>query len=135
MRSGLEMPLIEIPTTRFKGVEVEGGWQARVPRVTPSREDLDDLVTTLMLMGATRAKAEEAAPEMVTRFFEREWRSRLMKIVGRYAKKYADEGFGSLEGFEPERVARRWVPMRGGDATKMERIMRKEFEEMRREML
>ena len=128
------MPLIEIPTTTFQGITLEGGWKTHVPDIQADRGSprYRDIVMLLMRYGMKPGQAEAEAQLIVREFFEKAWKARLMKGVGRWAKKYADQNFGSLEGFEPEMAARLWIPGmvsmgRGGNTD-----MRTMFLEMRR---
>lgn len=106
------MPSIKIPRTTYQGLTLPGGWKADVPQIEVHRNDprLRTLVLRFQRLGMKPLDAEEAARDAITRFFEREWRARLMKIVGRWAKLYADQNHGSLEGFDPEMVADLWIP-------------------------
>ena len=87
-----------VPRTTYEGVTLEGGWSVEVPevRVVASSPRMRTLVRRLMRGGARPMDAETLASRAVIDFFEREWRARTMKLVGRWAKMYADQNFGSL---------------------------------------
>ena len=106
------LPKLEVPETTYEGVTLAGGWCVEVPevRVVASSPRMRTLVRRLMRGGAKPLDAERFAERAVVDFFEREWRARTMKLVGRWAKMYADQNFGSLEGFVPEVVADTWIP-------------------------
>jgi len=129
------MPLITMPRTSFQGVVVPKGWKTRVPEIEVVSSDprVRDIVTVLMRRGATRAKAEEAAVAGIEAFFVRQWRTRVGAVVASWAKKYADGAFGSLEGLEPELIARVWVPgaVGGAGGAPTAREMKALFAEMR----
>ena len=106
------MPKLLVSETTYEGVTLPGGWGVDVPevRVVASSPRMRTLVRRLMRGGARPMDAETLAERAVIDFFEREWRARTMKLVGRWAKMYADQNFGSLEGFVPEVVADTWIP-------------------------
>ncbi len=127
---------LTLPDTRFKGVFVSGGWELDIPdiEVVRSSPRYAELVTLFMRLGLPPIKAEDAAMEACLSLWRSIWRERVLKSVGRYAKKYADGHFGSLEGFDPARIARLWIPgesyfwLHGGNP-----LIRAEFAAMRRE--
>jgi hypothetical protein len=127
--------LIEIPSTTYHGVTLAGGWHTRVPDISVRGDDIrvKDIVSVLVRQGMLRPEAEARAVESVKVFFEREWRARIMKTVGRWAKVYAGSNRGSLKGFDPALVARYWVPgVFGGSFGEGNPDVRALFVEMRR---
>lgn len=95
----------------WKGHVLPGGWEIEVPdiHVDAASPRFREIVRRYMRMGKKPLAAEEAAVLAVRDFFAREWRARTMKLVGRWASLYVAQT-GSLDGFDPERVASTWIP-------------------------
>lgn len=106
------MEEIEVSRTKRGKIVVEGGWIATVPSISVSREDprFRLLVNDLMRAGAGSALvAERVATESVRALFRGGWVTKLKFFVGRAAELYS-ESYGDLEGFDPERVEKLFLP-------------------------
>ena len=123
-------------STKYYDVEVPGGWEVRIPTPLFKRDDprLLELVLFYQRLGAAPAKAEELAVTSCVELFEGSWQTKLKMVVGRAAKKYV-KMHGDLEGFDPARVQKHFVPggeiWRGRRNLAMEKellLMREEFE-------
>ena len=101
-----------MPDATWQGTLLKGGWYANVPEISVAKDDARyrALVLRFMRLGQRPLDAERLAEKSIKDFFAREWKARLMKLVARWAKMYADQNFGSLEGFDPEVISETWVP-------------------------
>ena len=101
-----------MPDATWQGTILKGGWYANVPEISVDKGDarFRALVLRFMRLGKRPLDAEVLAERAIKDFFAREWKARLMKLVSRWAKMYADQNFGSLDGFDPEAISETWVP-------------------------
>ena len=108
------MRTLEVSPTKYYEIQIEGGWTARVPTISISRSDarFQELVTSLVRLGAPPSRAEEEAILSCQGLFEGSWVTKLKMATGRAAEEYKRR-FGSLEGFDPEVAQAAFIP--GGD--------------------
>lgn len=127
---------VVVSRTKFGKTIVPGGWIAHVPTISIARDDarLARLSASLMRMGASPMKAEEVAREACQDLFTGSWTTKLKMFIGRTAGIYIDS-FGSMEGFDPERVEGLFIP--GADDLFGQRkafLVREELTKMREEL-
>lgn len=103
--------LISKPIT-YSGFVLEGGWKLDVPeiKVNTSHQRFVDICRVYQRLGVRAIDARGLAEKNCERFWRSNWAREAKRSVARLAKIYAEER-GSLEGFDPERVAGLWMPV------------------------
>lgn len=96
-------------TTRF-GVTIPA-FEAGVPRVEIVKDDarFREMVRVLMRMGLPPLKADEDVTRAIIALFEGSYATKLKQFVAFYGREFKLR-HGTLEGYEPARMARVFVP-------------------------
>lgn len=104
--------IVTVSDTTFRGLKIPGGWNANVPAISFSVSDsrFSEVVGFYRRHGA-RERSERMALDACRSLFVGSWRTKLKLFTGGWAEKYV-ESFGDLDGFDPEKLQRFFVPGR-----------------------